>query len=130
MCKRVALCLIALLACGCMASTALAWEVIEWSGAPSSNWAVDVYHNVQIYAPGTYKFYATTSGPNGNPDEIRAISTPSCSGNVTLYIARDPNYGGGAAAQTSAPSRTITSRRSTWPSAASPMTPARFRTST
>jgi hypothetical protein len=87
-----------LAAAACLTSSAVAWEAIRWGDPNSGAWVPTADHKIRILAPGTYKFYATTGSNDGVlADFADVFVDPNIpSGAVTLTIARDPNYGGGA----------------------------------
>lgn len=79
-----------------LTSSAVAWEVIPWGGS-GTGWEATAEHGIQINAPGSYKFYATTGGSGGDLAEITNVFCDAniSAGTVTLSIVRDPATGGG-----------------------------------
>ncbi len=101
--KRVIACVVGLM----FASVALGENrIYEWSGHDPNDIQIDQYNAlVSILAPGTYKFEALDVDPN-DPNTVWGLGVfqeievdPNCpQGTVNLYIARDPNQGGGPGA--------------------------------
>lgn len=94
MCKRVVRSSFTLAVGVLLTQNALGWQAIEWSGADPNNWHALPNRTIEIYAAGTYMFYATTGGPNDPPAEINGITVPSTlAGRVEVRLVRAPGTG-------------------------------------